>query len=607
MSHKPGHNGLPKTPASSDFLAQEGTLTLSDTTSEQSLGAFGLSADEIAAVSRYTAFEPQPTTTDKGETGSVTYEDAARIARESLENDVHNEVGRLRELVKKTGDRPERFRITPRLLLSDETSHLDQAMEAQRAAAAKRTPATQTTADRYSSESTGDNNELVEDLVNSLTSEDLDALEIDELVTDVDDLQNVTKLALYKGLVDHSNTYYDKSEALLQAATLLTEATKSVPGFDPRKAGVDELKRHAVVNEAFFRHDGGSMFFSGEDPTEVMSAACLEAVAEIDTELIRRGVKISPSTRPLPVPIPGVSQPEQDEVIWPAESGDLSFALEAEADAHPQQATAEQPAADAPPAEQTAFPSEETLGTAESAEEWFQAARDAAKGAVREAFDQAVSEQAGVIRKHVPHEPGNNGYWELAGTYGSEERKLYEEVKETQRRVSSQKLPSTYNELDEYVLDLVARTDTPWYLAERLADHVAGTNEDGRKIESFVDNTAELQTITKLLVLEGLREQSLQPYRYDEHMTLLPALRLLTEATKNIPDFDPAEAGWDALETHTLFQRALLKLESPHWTYNRIRDQRVGDPAYRTTGACANAIAEIGTAVALRNMSIRQV
>jgi hypothetical protein len=175
-----------------------------------------------------------------------------------------------------------------------------------------------------------------------------------------------------------------------------------------------------------------------------------------------------------------------------------------------------------------------------------------------------VSEQAGIIRKKVPHEPGNNGYWELASAYGPSERKLYEMAKAAQHEESSKKLPSTYNELDEYVLGLMARTDGPRYLAERLADHVAGTNEDGRKIESFVDNTTELQTITKLLVLEGLREQGHQPYRYDEHMALLPALRLLTEATKNIPDFDPAEAGLDALEAHTIFQRALLKLESPH-------------------------------------------
>jgi hypothetical protein len=317
MSHKPGHGHIPHHPTNPLDLYQSGDMlsTVSGATSEQSLGALGLSADEMAAVSAYTAYEPQPITADKGETGAVTYEDAARIAREGLENDIHNEVGRLRELIKETGDRPERFRITPRLLLSDETSHLDQAMEAQRAASAKRTPAAQTTADRYSSESTGEDNELIEGLVTSLTSEDPDTPEIDELVTDVDDLQNVTKLALYKGLVDHSDTYYDKSEALLQAVALLTEATKGVPGFDPRKAGADELKRHAIVNEAFFRHDGGSMFFSGEDPTKVMSAACLEAVAEIDTELLRRGVKISPNARPLPAPTPRVSKPEQAEVI----------------------------------------------------------------------------------------------------------------------------------------------------------------------------------------------------------------------------------------------------------------------------------------------------
>jgi hypothetical protein len=137
--------------------------------------------------------------------------------------------------------------------------------------------------------------------------------------------------------------------------------------------------------------------------------------------------------------------------------------------------------------------------------------------------------------------------------------------------------------------------------SERVAGIFEGTEVDKKgepiELEHIIDPsrpnaTHELEELTELFIKEGLAEFT--DGRCKSSTKLQAASKILLEATRQVPDFDPEAAGFAELLTAVVVYKSALEAdvaksaassENPHWAEQRAESNNGIDPLALTVNA----------------------
>ena len=272
---------------------------------------------------------------------------------------------------------------------------------------------------------------------------------------------------------------------------------------------------------------------------------------------------------------------ELPEAVAPAPEPAAALAPEAE------------PVKAAPAEEQTALPLSEAI-----------------KRAISESIGKAVDDRAAGMRKELRkqgiHEEPGSGYWEfLGGALTPTERKTWKDELEARRADAASRAEDEQTTTDKFVLSREQTYDPYHHLARDIVESLRDETGEKPELEELVTDTGDLEGVTRLFLLSGLLGHSSNHTRGD--LRLYDALALMTEATKAVPDFDPERAGLAELEDHTIFQLALLRMESPHRAFARRGAHNQGDPVWAMVGACSEAVKEVNTELTMRDIRASRI
>jgi hypothetical protein len=221
--------------------------------------------------------------------------------------------------------------------------------------------------------------------------------------------------------------------------------------------------------------------------------------------------------------------------------------------------------------------------------------------AVNTMLEQVQKRRVQIARQPEPA----YGYLSSVLSSGSQHARLGGEVKETKeihRKIAAEHDTSEYSLTEKYVLGETGTKPTDYsepYFSSRIQSVLEGTAVDKEgndvELEDLMDPTSpgateDLQNLTRLFIQEGLVDFT--QGRGQGSIQLQAAAKVLAEATKLIPDFDPLQAGLEELMDRTAVFRAASQAEAPHYAYSRMGAHMQGDAVGETINTCYDAAVE---------------